>query len=190
MQLLPPAVLSNASTSNVYDVPGYDPQLDSLVNVLRDITSALDEAGFQFRLEACGQGEWPVDVRTDLVVVLEQLPELMLQLAGGNSGRIDLFEQGVERVLLFHPRVHDVRIECRPLVEDGAVVSAWDETGKIDLATGLHELVVGFRDAATQVYPGAGRHPWFVEFCQALMKSASLLARAWVGRTAGDVSSQ
>jgi hypothetical protein len=53
----------------------YDIELDNITSVLIDICDALaEEASVHFLVGGFGQDPWPVDVRMDLPVVIEQVP--------------------------------------------------------------------------------------------------------------------
>ena len=51
----------------------------------------------RFAVGGFGDDDWPVDERTDLAVLLEQLPEAINSVQGNitNSFVVDFFEQGV-----------------------------------------------------------------------------------------------
>lgn len=55
-------------------------------------------------ISGCGQERWPVDVRTHLAVLLEQLPDVLKAIAARESAEIYLYEQGVDRLLTLGPK--------------------------------------------------------------------------------------
>jgi hypothetical protein len=77
----------------------YDPELDNITSVLTDICEALAEEGsVRFVVDGFGQDPWPVDVRTDLPVVIEQVPAVLKALRSGFSTSLGFYEQGIQRV--------------------------------------------------------------------------------------------
>lgn len=92
--------------------PTYDEELDSVTSVLTDICELLaDEGSVQFLVEGFGQ-RWPVDVRTDLAVVVEQVPTALRCLRAGESATLNFYEQGVERLLTIVPLEGNVNVRC------------------------------------------------------------------------------
>ena len=84
------------------ETPAYDTELDDERSVLRDVCAALAvDDRIRFVVQFAGE-TWPVDVRTDLVTVLEQLPDT--RLAPSQPFDIDFYEQGLERTLHFEPK--------------------------------------------------------------------------------------
>lgn len=49
----------------------YDPELDDVGSVLRDVCECLESLGARFVIRFCSNDLWPATVRTDLLVVLE-----------------------------------------------------------------------------------------------------------------------
>jgi len=58
----------------------YHPELDDVRSILNDVCDWLQPHA-RFTVSGFGQAQWPVDVRTDLCVLLEQLPRALLALA-------------------------------------------------------------------------------------------------------------
>jgi len=67
-----------------------------------------------FEVQGFGQEKWPVDVATDLSVVVEQLPSVLARLRRGDPAvELDFYEQGVERVVCFESRADDgLTVSC------------------------------------------------------------------------------
>ena len=76
----------------------YDPALDDIRSMLHDVCDGLAGQA-TFSVSACGETSWPVSVRTDLCVLLEQLPEALGAARRGKDFDIDFYEQGIERML-------------------------------------------------------------------------------------------
>lgn len=101
-----------------FDVPpnGYDESLDDIRSILSDLCRALEQEG-ELSVSGFGQDRWPVDVGTDLLILLEQLPALLRCLSCGKPAALEFYEQGIERNLLFTPAGdRNVSITLRHLV--------------------------------------------------------------------------
>lgn len=93
----------------------FDPELDDARSVIASICEMLDDAGTAtFSVTGFGDDCWPVDVATDLVTLIEQLPEALAVLdRRSGTFRIDFYEQGIER-LVFFECVDDVtKLRCQ-----------------------------------------------------------------------------
>ena len=72
-----------------------------MISVLQDICELLEEEGtISFFVSGFGDPNWPLDIATDLCVILEQLPLALTKLANETGEfELDFYEQGVERRL-------------------------------------------------------------------------------------------
>ena len=112
LKLSIPTTLMRTETSQLQ----YDAELDDVGSVLRDICQALETAGVGFLARVCSNVDWPVTVRTDLLVVIEQIRDTLSDLKQGQIGRLDFYEQGVERTISFSPKNGTVLIECNDMI--------------------------------------------------------------------------
>lgn len=86
---------------------------DLVVHVLAAQCRALARSrGVSFRVSGFGDDRWPVDVETDLAVMLEQLPTASSRLLARQPFELNFFEQGIERYLTGTPSDEVVRFEC------------------------------------------------------------------------------
>lgn len=90
----------------------YDPHEDDVRSILIDICQALGSES-EFVVSGFGQERWPVDVKTDLSVFLEQLPSALRAVSEGVMADIDFYEQGIERSITLEPRGHSYLAICR-----------------------------------------------------------------------------
>ncbi len=147
----------------------YDPDFDNITVLLSDICDSLAETGqVVFRVSGFGQDRWPVDVGTDLVVVLEQLPRVWEALRTSSPTDLDLYEQGIQRTLTFRRTNGETVIGCESMtqwVPDPAIE-------RIDTRVVL-DMLSRFRDAfvrlARQRTPGVVSHRWFQEWMAHLL---------------------
>jgi hypothetical protein len=103
-----------AQTGDDYELETAEAQLMTACEFIADARVA------DFRLLCCGEQPWPVDVRTDLAILLEQLPGLLLALAErAPSFQLRMYEQGIETVLAFTRMEGMLRIHCEPLLAGG-----------------------------------------------------------------------
>lgn len=143
----------------------YDLELDNITSVLTDICEALaEEASVRFLVGGFGQDPWPVDVRMDLPVVIEQVPAVLAAIRNGAGTSLGFYEQGIQRVLAMDPTGDDeVIVECQSM-------TSWQprpSTIKMKrqhlleaLGTFLGELV----ERARQRCPDLVENPWFREW--------------------------
>ena len=89
----------------------YDPELDDVRAILADFCDAA-EGRAQFIVRGFGQDRWPVDVRTDLLVFLEQLPTALRAVKAGLATKIDFYEQGIERFIELVPAGGSYQATC------------------------------------------------------------------------------
>jgi len=85
-----------------------------VLSALETLCSSLEESGCaEFMVSGFGQEKWPVDVRTDLLTVLEQLPSIVEALRlGANEFELDFFEQGVQRRVTFESGGDELSATC------------------------------------------------------------------------------
>jgi hypothetical protein len=118
----------------------YDAELDDFRSILRDICRAIDGHG-QFLVSGFGEDHWPVDVRTDLVVFLEQLPCVIDAISAGRPSEIDFYEQGVERKIVLSPTGDSYLATCISL-------GAWQPLAEIETLErkSLKLMLISVRD--------------------------------------------
>lgn len=151
---------------NTVDVPPSDlrecdPNIDSLTGLLADLCEGLaDRDAVEFCVGGFGQERWPVDVVTDLPVVLEQLPMLAGALAEMREAELEFYEQGVERTLVFHPVGDEIRVTCSSQTSWQPVPRAIVER-RAKILQMLADVCLAFWSAVT---PSARSHPWLQEW--------------------------
>jgi hypothetical protein len=145
----------------------YDPDLDDPGSILSDVCEVLAESGrARFLIEGFGQAAWPVDVRTDLCVALEQIPLLIRELRANREGTLSLYEQGVERAVAFRPSGDITAISC-------SSSTRWQPNpATIHMPTEaiLRELVAlcdRFCDLVRSIDRTLYEHPWFTSWREA-----------------------
>ncbi|WP_437710858.1 hypothetical protein WMF45_37975 [Sorangium sp. So ce448] len=156
----------------------YDPELDDLGSVLRDICEALEAAGVGFHVRVCSDEYWPVTVRTDLLVVIEQLGDALGLLAQGQVGKLEFYEQGVERVVLLTPCGGEFLIQCNDLI---VKPTSHTDTVSVSCELVLKELV-GLADDFLRVSKiccgQLASHHWFVEWADGLQQQMEKLRKS------------
>lgn len=85
-----------------------------MVAVLISICEVFEQSEIvSFIVSGFGQEKWPVDCRTDLATVIEQIPEILEKVIEGTfSFHLDFYEQGIERQLVFEEEGELVRVTC------------------------------------------------------------------------------
>lgn len=91
-----------------------DLELDDSLGILACICEAFEiSQSVSFVVGGFGQDDWPVDCRTDLCTVIEQVPDILVKTrAGIYSFELDFYEQGIERKLLFEEDMNLVKVTC------------------------------------------------------------------------------
>ncbi len=161
----------------------FEDDYDLTINDVEDVTGifalicdALEESNVvRFRVEGFGS-PWPVDVRTDLLIVLEQLSELLKFLNSPEStiGYLDFYEQGIERRLVFRKLEDDlVKLNCHKLLEyAGNQEQDWGqelEEEPIKLASlklMICHLIKSFIAIADELCSTLTSHKFFQEWCR------------------------
>lgn len=92
----------------------YDMELDDESSILFDICDLFNKtSGMKFMVSGFGQDEWPVDCKYDLVGVMEELPEIIRHINRDDYNfRLYLYEQGVEREIIFKETDGNVSLTC------------------------------------------------------------------------------
>ncbi|MEO3765642.1 hypothetical protein [Streptomyces sp. B8F3] len=86
---------------------------DGYETLVMEACSALSDAGgSNFHIGGFGSEEWPLDVAYDLSAFMEQLPSLLVGVRDQREVEVDLYSQGIERNLTFHPSGDLVMIHC------------------------------------------------------------------------------
>lgn len=145
-------------------VRNYDNQLDSITSILGDICESLEEGrSVRFLVAGFGEDAWPVDVHTDLAVVIEQVPNALKQLQDGTEAVIGFYEQGIEREVSVVPHGSEAVLACRGLggfAPNPSVV----RMPLADVIVMLQTLLRDFSRAAHVRCPDLVAHPWFSEW--------------------------
>lgn len=91
-----------------------DFESDAALGVLTCMCDAFEiSKAVSFDVGGFGQDNWPVDCRTDLCTVIEQVSDILETIRSGiYSFELDFFEQGIERLLLFEEEDNLVKITC------------------------------------------------------------------------------
>lgn len=91
----------------------YDLELDDETSVIFDICDVFEEREIKFIVSGFGQDKWPVSCRFDLPGIIEVIPEIVnkIKLKEYNF-KLDFYEQGIEREIIFNEVGNSVRLEC------------------------------------------------------------------------------
>jgi hypothetical protein len=130
-------------------------QYDQLVHTLAAQCAALSDSGaVRFSVSGFGDEHWPVDVRTDLAVILEQLPEVSAGLReDGKVFQLNFFEQGIERYLTGKREGTNVTFECTTMNRRWRPEPTVETMPLADARTMFQSLVDNYCRAVTRVCP-------------------------------------
>lgn len=149
-------------------VKEYDPELDSIISILADICDVLADANsFMFYVKGFGENPWPLDIRTDLLTFMLQLPAFLNWLDSLKDVPffLDFYEQGTERSLTFTKINSEIKIDCSSR-------TTWKpnpETEMIEeksLNYMLSNFVQVFVNQVKIFTPEISHHSWFQEWCE------------------------
>ena len=128
---------------------------DELAYVLGAQCRALAATGgVSFQVEGFGQDRWPVDVETDLAVVLEQLPAVLSGLRKlGEPFQLNFYEQGIERYLTGTRNGDEVRFECMSLSLRWSPNPSIEVVDLVEAERMFHELRRTYVAAVERVCP-------------------------------------
>lgn len=138
----------------------YDLELDSIISILSDLCELAQSRQGVFRVGGFGQAQWPVDVRTDLCVVLEQLPRLLRAVKSGSPAVLDFYEQSIRRRLTFAPLRKDYEVTCVPFSPYWEPSPATERIGRVALERMLAAVLDEFMKFLRRVAPQLERHAW------------------------------
>ncbi|MHB9861852.1 hypothetical protein [Streptomyces sp. YIM S03343] len=129
-------------------------------SLVMDACELLAETDCRFHVAGFGQDPWPVDVSYDLSSVIEQLPQACTALRRKERARIDLYGQGIERVIAFDPVAEQITMTCT--TQTSWLPDPATETASLsDAEDMLAALAHGFRRALDRACPDiAAREPF------------------------------
>lgn len=159
----------------------YNFQLEEVENVedlFPEICDQLENSNLvKFRVEGFGELPLPVDVSTDLMIVIEQLSDFLkfLDTWKASTGYLKFYEQGIERQRIFTKVGNLVKINCHPLlaINESAKENqpAWGQNiaeeplDKKSLKIMIGNLILTFVSIASELCPTLTNHKCFQEWC-------------------------
>ncbi len=165
MRLDVPAGL--AGCSGCPDPLAYSSALDDVRSIFSDLCGVFaDQGGFNFVV--AGFGEWRATVRTDLMVVLEQLPAILAALRTEQPAELDFFEQGLQRSVWIRTAGGEVVLSCTSRLPSWTPPGDEIRMPRAELENMLKDLAQAFLDAANVACPGMASHPWLLAWANEL----------------------
>ena len=154
----------NLSLGNELHARAYDPELDDIRSILADVCDFAEGKG-KFMVSGFGQDPWAVDVRTDLLVLLEQLPGALVAIASGARFEIYFYEQGIERKIGFAPAQESYIAECLSYSkwQPNPAVETMDRTSLVRMLTAVRDEFMRFMSSCC---PDLVMHPWVQSWLQ------------------------
>jgi len=141
---------------------------DNVVSLLGSVCDELQTCdACAFHMSGFGQDSWPTDVHTDLLVLLEQLPATLKLIAdGADHFEIDMYEQGLERLLKFARTGTTYQVHCQSYSLSWKPNPATVEIDAGVLAKMLRDVLETFLSIVEQVSRNVHQHPWLQEWYQ------------------------
>ncbi|MGC4070804.1 MAG: hypothetical protein QM784_40245 [Polyangiaceae bacterium] len=171
MRLVLPSSLSGVSSP----CRPYDPALDDVGSVLRDVCEALETAGVGFKVRIGSSDSWPTTTRTDLLVVMEQLTFVLGALLANQACRLDFCEQGVERLVSLTPKEDAIVVECTDLIKKTSSRIQTMTLPRNVVADELVGLGDDFLRVANICCAELVGHPWFLAWMRELQRNSEKL---------------
>lgn len=114
-------------------------------------------------ISAFGDPRWRVDVGTDLLTMLEQLPSAIRNISSGQYAEIELYEQGAERAFEFTPAGDCYVVSCRSWGK-WQPASGTERIERAELVAMLTEVRDRFMTLVRNSAPQLAEHPWVVSW--------------------------
>jgi uncharacterized protein YjbI with pentapeptide repeats len=159
-----------AARTTLADCPPESAELSEIKGLLAHLCDALQDTGAaHFRVFAFDDRPWPVDIRYDLLVVLEQLPAILSALRASAAGfTLSFYEQGIERDLIFHRQSSNwLTVEYSTRL-DWTPARSVENIDAPDLERQLLDLASGFVRAVEILCPKGAALKWFREWVDSL----------------------
>jgi hypothetical protein len=139
----------------------YDPELDDVQSIITNVCHGIAGAGGAlFHVSGFGQDTWPVDITTDLPVLLEQLPAVLHGLEQGEPDvTLDFYEQGIERTIRFE-NDGDHIVACCESMTDWVPNPSQERLLRRELCAMLGQVRETFMQFTARVAPELAAHPW------------------------------
>jgi hypothetical protein len=138
----------------------YNHELHDFRSILLDICDILeDTSAAEFVVSGFGQASWPVDVRTDLAVLLEQIPNAISSIDLGAPFTLDFYEQGLERKIHFTPQgeTYSARCESWTAWRPDPAIETIDTSHLRKMLSDIREGLMNFLSIKA---PRVAAHPW------------------------------
>jgi hypothetical protein len=133
----------------VRDLPPSDGDYESVVIEACRVLAGTD---CRFGVAGFGQAVWPVDVGYDLSTFVEQLPEAIAQIERGEAAEIDLYGQGIERLLRFEGSGERMRVLCTSRTS-WTPDPAEESIARAELVRMLRDVAAGFAESLALMWP-------------------------------------
>lgn len=129
----------------------FNPEFDDALALISSICEFIFEHdAATFNISGWGENNWPIDVLFDLPTFIEQLPvSLNLAKLGATQIEIDLYEQGIERQILFERK--DDHYLVNAISNTGWVASESDIIDRSDLVIMLETVKNSFLQLADEI---------------------------------------
>jgi hypothetical protein len=141
----------------------YDPELEDVRAILADVCECA-EGQVEFGVSGFGQDPWPVDVRIDLTVLMEQLPSALHAVKSGMEADLFFYEQGVQRQILLAPAGDDAYLAT--CISYSSDPFRWDpdpaeeQLDRASLERMLTAVQNNFMGLLRRISPEMAEHEW------------------------------
>ncbi|HBE18884.1 MAG TPA: hypothetical protein DEG17_25010 [Cyanobacteria bacterium UBA11149] len=153
----------------------FDSEYDIKLEELNDVAEVFYLIGqelqnsniVQFKVEGFGKLPWPVDVSTDFLTVIEQIPDILKFLDSDLSTyNLEFYEQGIERKIFFRKEEDLIRLNCYGSKSEVTWGQNIEEKPleKKYLKTMIYEMIKSFVSISNELCPTLTSHRSFQEW--------------------------
>jgi hypothetical protein len=169
-------------TSQSVSHQNYDIEIEEIENIqdlLYYVCEGLEDYNLaKFIIEGFGKSPWPVDISTDLLSVLDQLPDFLKFLDDPNCDVecLDFYEQGIQRRIIFNKQKNTLEITCKPFspssLKNNTLNTDWGNSTKEytiekkEIKNMICKLIVTFISLTNEYFPELKNNQFFREWCE------------------------
>lgn len=136
-------------------------QPENALDMLSALCEILEYSGrCRFVVSGFGDDLWPVDIETDLLTILEQLPDAIAGAHGHRDFELYFYEQGIERKVIFGIERDTYNVQCISL-SDWQPAMAHYVAAPGEIYNMLCEFVSQFDRVARTICPDAIKNKYY-----------------------------
>lgn len=142
----------------------YNEEFDDIRSILIDLCRQIDEqSGGIFKISGFGQEKWTINIRTDLPILLEQLPQIISAIELRQNFQLDFYEQGIERYIDFNYEDYHYNLVCKSLT--GWIPNpAMERMNLLEVSEMFVLIKINFINLIDKKIPELLRNEWMIDW--------------------------